>query len=361
MNAIILEEINATNAGRETESVFNVDDVRELNNYIRANYLDRWTELHGDDEKNREETGYHLLQNDGATSYHHGVNQAATVADGFYHLRFEVQGDRVVNEDGDPNATLRQLAEWLMQFYEDLSTTNTGLGRMTDMVMADKGLSRKIPDAKIAADAGYSNDMAEIIAKAIRETEVGLDNKLDADDIREINAYIRKHYEDTWVRLHGDDEKGEETGFHLVQNDGATTRMFGKNFVNTVLDGINHLCFEIKGDTLLNEDGDPNAKISDVADWFNYFYFDQSDAGIGLDYLVDAVKSDEGLSRNTSAKDINAGAEYANQMNHIIVEAIEKTQVVTNQDAGHERRRRKANQRIHPRELPREVGGTARR
>ena len=156
MNAIILEEINATNAGRETESVFTVDDVRELNNYIRANYLDRWTELHGDDEKNREETGYHLLQNDGATSYHHGVNQAATVADGFYHLRFEIQGDRVVNEDGDPNATLRQLAEWLMQFYEDLSTTNTGLGRMTDMVMADKGLSRKIPDAKIAADAGYS-------------------------------------------------------------------------------------------------------------------------------------------------------------------------------------------------------------
>jgi Ca2+-binding RTX toxin-like protein len=215
--------------------------------------------------------------------------------------------------------------------FTDQSTTNTGLDRLTDMVMSDSGLSRNIPDSEIVEGADFSNAMADIINEAIVNTRVGEDNKLDADDVRLINAYILKNHADTWAWLHGDDEKGEETGFHLVQNDDATTRMFGKNFVNTVLDGINHLGFEIQGNTLLNEDGDPNAKISDVADWLNYFYVDQSTTDTRLDYLVDAIKSDEGLSRNTSAKDINGGAHAANEMNKIIIEAIEKTGVAKDQ------------------------------
>ena len=45
--------------------------------------------------------------------------------------------------------------------------------------------------------------------------------------------------------LHGDDEDGEETGFHLVQNDGAKTRLFGdENAIDTVADGIYHLGFQ---------------------------------------------------------------------------------------------------------------------
>ena len=38
------------------------------------------------------------------------------------------------------------------------------------------------------------------------------------------------------MALHGDDETAEETGYHLVQNDGANTTMFGKNLVNAVAD-----------------------------------------------------------------------------------------------------------------------------
>ena len=56
MNAIILEAIWKTDAGRRTGGVFTVDDVRKLNTYIRTNYLKEWTELHGDDE-NAKETG----------------------------------------------------------------------------------------------------------------------------------------------------------------------------------------------------------------------------------------------------------------------------------------------------------------
>ena len=55
----------------------------------------------------------------------------------------------------------------------------------------------------------------------------------------DLNAWIQSNYGDKWTVLHGDDESYEETGFHLVQNDGATTYLYGtQNAVNTVADGI---------------------------------------------------------------------------------------------------------------------------
>ena len=67
---------------------------------------------------------------------------------------------------------------------------------------------------------------------------------LNAADLRDLNAWIRQHHEAEWAALHGDDEAIEETGFHLVQNDGAKSRLFGGyNAVDTVADGRYHLGF----------------------------------------------------------------------------------------------------------------------
>ena len=322
MNRIIIEAIDAE--GVAQDGIFNADDVRIINAYIRANHLEEWTRLHGDDEKG-EETGYHLIQNDGASERYRGDNLANTVADSIYHLGFEIRGDTILNEDGDANATVQQLAEWLTQFYTDHSTTQTGLDRMTDMIMADRGLDKKISDAEIAEGADYANAMNTIIQEAIDATNATADGAISVKDVVAINQYIRTNYQKEWALLHGDDENGEETGFHLVQNDGANTRMFGENFVNTVADGIYHLGFEIDGDNILNEDGDANATLSDLADWLNYFYVDQGTTGTGLDEFVQAIKSDHGLSRKTEAEDINGGAEAANELNKILVEAIKTT------------------------------------
>ncbi len=322
MNAIIVEAKAAT--GVATDGIFTADDVRVLNAYIREHYQDAWAQLHGDDE-GCEETGYHLIQNDGASGRYRGDNLANTVADGIYHLGFAIEGDTLLNEDGAPNATVQQVAEWLTQFFTDHSTTGTGLDRMTDMVMADAGLDQRISDAEIAAGADASNGMAQIIAEAITATGAAADGDISAADVVALNGWIRTNVgEAKWAELHGDDENGTETGFHLVQNDGASTRMFGQNFVNTVLDGVNHLGFAIEEGRLLNEDGNANANIGDVADWLNYFYVDQSGTGTGLDVLVDAVKSDQGLAKNTRAGDINDGATAANAMNALLVEAIER-------------------------------------
>ncbi|NTU97990.1 MAG: hypothetical protein HGA62_09290, partial [Chlorobiaceae bacterium] len=328
MNEILLEAIAYTNSG--ADAVFTVDEIIAINTYIRDTYLDEWTMLHGDDE-NCLETGYHLVQNDGATAQYRGDNLVNTVADGIYHLGFEIDGDYILNEDGDPNASLQQLSEWMTQFYTDHSTTGTGFDRITNLIMADEGLDKKITDTEIATAADMANRMNEIIVEAITETGVAVDGTITADDIKKINTYIRENHLEEWTALHGDDETGGETGFHLVQNDGSWTVMFGKNMVDTVADGIYHLGFQTKvyngTEYILNEDGTKNASLTRLASWVQYFYVDQSTTGTGLDRLTDAVKSDPGLSTWTSAADINTGADAANEMNKILAEAITNTGV----------------------------------
>ncbi len=66
--------------------------------------------------------------------------------------------------------------------------------------------------------------MNGLIVEAIDATGVANDGLFDAFDVCDLNAYLpAEHYEE-WVLLHGDDSDVEETGFHLVQNDGANTR-----------------------------------------------------------------------------------------------------------------------------------------
>lgn len=324
MNRLIIEAANATGAAADGQ--FTADEVRAMNAYLRTDpdRLAQWTALHGDDE-NGTETGFHLVQDDGATTRYRGNNLVDTVADGLYHLGFEIDANgNFLNEDGNANASVKQVAQWLTQFYTDHSTTGTGLDRIVDLIMADKGLDRRISDADIAGGADAANGMNQIIAAGIDSTGALADGLISVDDVRELNAFIRSDAARLadWARFHGDDEGRSETGFHLVQNDGATKTMFGENLVNTVADGIYHLGFQIRGDRLLNEDGDANAKLSDVADWLNYFFVDQSTTNTGLDVIVDMIKTDRGLARNTEAGDIVGGAAAANAMNQIVADVL---------------------------------------
>jgi len=328
LNQLIIEAAQAV--GADTDKVFTVDEVVKMNAYIRANALDRWTALHGDDEDDAE-TGYHLVQNDGGNVKYRGENLLDTVADGIYHMGFEIQNGRFLNEDGNENATVQDVADWLTQFFTDHSTTGTGLDRITDQVMADRGLGNNIPDADIAAGADAADDLNHMLLDAMAATGVMSDGRISDQDVATLNSYIRSDPARLaqWTALHGDDERNEETGFHLVQNDGASSTYFGTNLVNNVADGIYHLGFEIKGDRLLNEDGNLNEKVSDVADWLNYFMADQSTTGTGLDHIVDWIKQDRGLARCTSAEDIVEGLDYADKFNHKIVDLIQQTGAAT--------------------------------
>jgi Ca2+-binding RTX toxin-like protein len=315
MNGLIAKAIAA--GGLTNDHWFDAADARAVNAFLRAGSVEAWTGLHGDDEGGAE-TGFHLVQNDGASTRMFKENAVDTVFDGIFHIGLEIRDDRFLNEDGDPNATVQHVADWINYFYTDQSTTGTGLDAIVDLIKLDRGLACNTTAADINDGAAAANAINGIIAKAITKTGAADDNWFDATDVEALNGYIRDHHRATWTELHGDDEGKSETGFHKVQNDGASTKYFGQNLVNTVADGIYHLGFEICGDRLLNEDGDPNATLEDVAAWLTWFYTDPSTTGSGLDAIVDGIKTDPGLVRTLCAWDINTAAVAADGMNHII-------------------------------------------
>ncbi len=227
----------------------------------------------------------------------------------------------------------------------EYSTTNTGLDQLVDLIIDDMGLNRRVANEEIVTAAQAADAMNGIIKTAIFETGVANNDALNAADVRDINAYIRANFADQWAEYHGDDEGDSETGFHLVQNDGATTRLFGSyNAVNTVADGIYHLGFAIMDDRLLNEDGNRNASLESVAHWLEVLLQDDlanlhNDAvatytsgttNSGLDSLVNIITTDPGLNRKVATSEITAAANAANSMNEIILEAVFETGVANN-------------------------------
>ncbi|MFN5516066.1 MAG: M10 family metallopeptidase C-terminal domain-containing protein [Cyanobacteriota bacterium] len=326
LNQLIQQAKQAT--GVASNGIFTISDVTAINAWIRANRLAEFTALHGDDN-GTVETGFHLVQNNNASQRYRNRNLVDTVLDGIYHIGFPIQNGAFLNEDGNANAMVKDVADWLTQFYTDRATTNTGLDQITELVIADGGLANKIPWADVAGGADAANGLNALIKTGITTYNLAADGWISEADIVQINTWIRSNTAryNQFVALHGNDENNLETGFHLVQDDGANTTYFGQNLVDTVADGLYHIGFQIQNGQFRNEDGDANAMVKDVADWAAYFYIDQSTTGTGLDKIVDTIKLDTGLAKWTCAGNINSGASAADSLNHLIIDAIEATGV----------------------------------
>ncbi len=338
LNRLIAEGLRAINA--LDKRVLLAADIVALNTWFRdTNHPERlalFLELHGDDE-NGIETGFHTIQGDGGNRRFDGRALIDTVLDGLYHIGFPLSADgtRLTNEDGDDNATLTDVARWLTLLKVDLATSGSDLDRIVETIVANPGLQASISPVQISGGAQAANDLNQLIQDGIAALNAQGhadrdDTRLSAAEVTWINSWIQSdpaRYA-LFVERHGDDENGIETGYHLVQNDGATTQLFGQNAVNTIYDGIYHIGFTINSDgRFQNEDGDANARVSDVAEWITYYYGDPSTTGSGLDRLVDWMRLDPGLAKQTSALDINDGLAAANALNGIFLEAVTATDV----------------------------------
>lgn len=339
-------------------------DVRAINADIRADasLYQSFVEWHGDDEKNGISTGFHLVQNDGDVIDLYGDDALDTVADGIFHIGFEIEGDRFRNEDGNRNASVEDVAYWLGQLLADDiasgalgsgqahpgGSTGTGLDRLVELILSDPGLERKVSELEMREAAAAGDAIGHMIIDAIKATGVASNGEIKTSDVYDINAYIRQMHYEAFVRAHGNDEGGVETGFHLVQNDGATTRLFGDKAVDTVIDGIYHLGFEIEKDRLQNEDGNRNASVHSIAGWLTSLLTEadfqalsaqsasnpyiRGTTGTGLDTLVNAITDDDGLINRIATSEIRAAAEAAQAMNEIILEVIYETGVANDGD-----------------------------
>ena len=218
---------------------------------------------------------------------------------------------------------------------------NSGLDKIIDIIKEDKRLNKKVSQSDIEEAINSAKRMNEIILNAIIETGVANNRKISTADARELNDYIFHNHHEEWIRLHGDDKENEETGFHKVVNDGARTKLFGKNAINKIFNSVYHLGFETHlKNRLLNEDGNKNARYKNVAIWLNSLLKENLESGslsnpnikeivaqteTGLDIIVEIIYNDEGLKRRISTGDMRVGANSANEMNRLIIESIEAT------------------------------------
>ena len=354
MNDIVIEAIKATGAGND--GLIDSGDVYEIADWIKANRKADWNKYHGDDENNVE-TAFHLVQGDGAVEKAYGRGAVNTVADAIYHLGFGYKKDRLINEDGNANERVESVAYWLNSLLSDdlasgalsnggpavevTGSTGTGLDQLVDIIMADDGLNRNLPNSEQNSGAQAADTMNGIIIQSIKATGIGNNGEISIGDVMVLADYIKANHSGAWTTAHGDDEKNIETGFHKVQSDGGQERLFGSAAVDTVADGIYHLGFGYKNGALINEDGNANASLSDVAGWLtglleadlqngslsnsNKNLYITGTTGTGLDILVDMITQDVGLSNALKTDQIAKGAAAADAMNALLVEGIKAT------------------------------------
>jgi len=373
MNHILVEAITET--GSADDGSLDAVDMHAVNSYIRGNYLNEWIELHGDDEGD-EETGFHLVQGDGATTQLYNKNAVNSVADEIYHLGFKINGLTLENEDGDPNQSINVVANYLNKLLVNELTdgslvdetvslpeepnegagdgtgdgtgggTGSGLDLLVEMILDDPGLQMRVgygqltqEEIETAADA--AGEMNDIIEEAIVATGVANNGEVDLADARDIQDYIHSNYASEWAELHGSDNNGQPTAFHLVRNWGYDAELFGKGAICHVAEQVYQLGFDIDGLTLQPPEGDYGQSLNVVTGYLQNLLKDDLQAGTlknpdviayqegttgtGLDLLVEVITTDPGLQKNLPTSEIAAGAQAADGMNHILVEAIEQT------------------------------------
>jgi Ca2+-binding RTX toxin-like protein len=336
LNHLLIDGLSAL--GLLNKEVLTSADIVALNTWVRSSptRLAAFIALHGDDA-NGVATGFHQIQGNGGQRRFGGQALIDTIQDGIYHFGFALSADgsRFTNEDGDANALISDVARWLTALKTDLATTGTGLDRIVETIVGDPGLADSITWPQIKGGAMAANGLNGLISAGIDALKAAGaadadPTRLSRDEVLWINAWIRANptrYA-SFSALHGDDENGVETGYHLVQNDGGQTTLFGKNAINTVFDGIYHIGFALTADgRFVNEDGNANAKVSDVAEWISYYYGDPSTTGTGLDRLTDWMHFDPGLAKWTSATNINDGLAAADGILHLYLDAINATGV----------------------------------
>ncbi|MGL6211669.1 MAG: LamG-like jellyroll fold domain-containing protein, partial [Paracoccaceae bacterium] len=287
VNALIVQAIRVL--GVAGDGMITTSDVYNISAWIRANHLASFTEFHGNDEEGVE-TGYHLVQNDGGHARLFGQNGIDGVLDSIYHIGFAIRDGRFVNEDGDANATVEDVAFWLDTFLRaDLEagtlavpgrdpqvhgTTGTGLDALVEMIVDDAGLNDNLSQTDINRGARAADGMNKIIIDAIRATGIADDGDLTVLDMYDLNAWIKANALAEFTELHGDDEGNLETAFHLVQADGGTHYIYGEKAVDTVADGLYHIGFEIQWGRFANEDGNANATLEEASTWLSLLLAD---------------------------------------------------------------------------------------
>ena len=144
---------------------------------------------------------------------------------------------------------------------------------MIKVINSDPGLKSHVSDADLAEATAASRTLNRLLATIIDQTGANSDHIITPAEMAAISDAVRANPDtmSAFVAAHGDDEWNSETGFHLVQDDGAISMFQGRNAVDTVIDAIYHFGFPYHDGRFVNEDGNDNELVDDVAGWLNFF------------------------------------------------------------------------------------------
>jgi len=327
MNELVREAIK--NEGLANDGIFTAADAMEINIYLTKNYASEWKSLRED---------YAVIEKSGETRAL-GHSALDHVWGYIYNLGNTKYSDsrtaKVTGVKSKSFEYISYLLNWVVDkegvknpnYQEVKGTTGTNMDRIVEVILKDRGLNEKNPMSTLREGARYANEMNKLIIEGIKATGIANDGHFTPADIRTLNRYLVEKYQQEWAQLHGDDENDEETGYHVIQNDGATTRMYGHNVINTIADGIYHLGYPTDHKYhLVNEDGNRNQSFEDVAWWLELSLANDIKAGklsnpdikevkgttgTALDKIIDKIYNDEGLLRKVSLDDIREAARCA--------------------------------------------------
>ncbi len=152
----------------------------------------------------------------------------------------------------------------------DFPSSGTTLDRMIPFILNEPGLNNKLPKKDLIEAANSAAQMNLILVKSIRELGIADNKNISAAEVKLLNKHIVANYAQEWQKAHGLNSRAGETGFHAIQNKGATTLIRGENGINSVGDSVYHLGYESRfPNNLVNENGNKNASFASVAYWLN--------------------------------------------------------------------------------------------
>jgi len=141
------------------------------------------------------------------------------------------------------------------------------LEAIIDIIKEDRNLNKKVPKEDIEDAIDYAISMNKIILEAIDKLNITT-NEISVDNLKDINEYIVTNYKDDWILFHGKTVDEQKSGFHKIVKSGARTKLFDKNAINRVFNGIYHIGFPtIYKNRLVDENGDKSVSFKRVANW----------------------------------------------------------------------------------------------
>jgi len=144
---------------------------------------------------------------------------------------------------------------------EIISLDNIGLDIIINIIKNSKRLKKRVSEEDIDNALSSAQRMNEILLEAIDARDII--SGIRKEDIEGLNNYIFYNYSDEWSNLY--------QAYSKIVRKGAKSRIFGKNAVNRVFNGIYHLGFKSTyKNRLAKDNGKKSLSFKRVAKWLNH-------------------------------------------------------------------------------------------